>query len=296
VTFDGLPGNTNDSFALYNVPASMTSTDAFGASPITLGGSVLTNSGDFFFTGSDIMNFLPGTNESKFVVSGNLTLGGTNNISAGAGFTNGIYTLMTYGGMLAGSLPVLGPSPPGYNLALDTGTAGQVKLIVTPTVPPAPTNFLATATNLLVNLRWNAVGSAASYNLKRGNVNNGPYPTTFSVGTTNYADAAVSNALTYYYVVTAVNAGGESTISAQVSAVPLPSKQPTNIVAQAVGNQLQLSWPQSHLGWRLQIQTNDVSTGISTNWATVANSTNVNNTNLVINPVNGSVFLRLVYP
>jgi hypothetical protein len=59
---------------------------------------------------------------------------------------------------------------------------------------------------------------------------------------------------------------------------------------------LQLSWPQSHLGWRLQIQTNDLTDGLGTNWVTVANSTNVNSANVPLNPANGSVFLRLVYP
>jgi hypothetical protein len=50
------------------------------------------------------------------------------------------------------------------------------------------------------------------------------------------------------------------------------------------------------LGWRLQIQTNSLSEGIGTNWATVPNSASVNSTNIVIHPANGSVFLRLVYP
>jgi hypothetical protein len=63
-----------------------------------------------------------------------------------------------------------------------------------------------------------------------------------------------------------------------------------------VGGQLQLSWPQDHLGWRLQIQTNDLSGGLSTNWLTVPNSTNVMATVIDTSPTNGSVFLRLVYP
>ena len=104
------------------------------------------------------------------------------------------------------------------------------------------------------------------------------------------------NKVNYYYVVTAAGSGGESTNSAQVSVVPLPSSQPTNILMQVAGNQLQLAWPQSHLGWRLQIQTNNLNRGISTNWATVGNSTNVNATNVMVSPSNGAVFLRLVYP
>jgi hypothetical protein len=96
--------------------------------------------------------------------------------------------------------------------------------------------------------------------------------------------------------VSAVGAGGESSNSLQATAAPLPSNQPTNIVMQSGGGQLQISWPQDHLGWRLQIQTNNLSQGIWTNWATVPNSTNVMQANIVINPTNGAVFLRLVYP
>ena len=168
---------------------------------------------------------------------------------------------------------------------------------VTNQAPPAPANLLAQATNLLINLQWNSVSGATNYNLKRGTTNGGPYPAIFSALTaTNYADANVTNAVNYFYVVTAVGAGGESSNSLQASAAPLPSNQPTNIVAQTGGGQLQLSWPQDHLGWRLQIQTNDLASGLGTNWFTVPNSTNVMQTNLVINPANGSVFLRLVYP
>jgi hypothetical protein len=144
-------------------------------------------------------------------------------------------------------------------------------------------------------LKWNAV-SGATYNLKRGTANNGPYPTVYSgLTATNYPDAAVTNAVTYYYVVTAVS-GGESTNSLQASATCLPSSVATNILWQVSSGQLQLSWPQDHLGWRLQIQTNDLSKGLGTNWVTVPNSTNVYQTNVTVNATNGSVFLRMVYP
>lgn len=161
----------------------------------------------------------------------------------------------------------------------------------------APTSLTASATNLQVMLGWNAAVGATSYNLKRGTVNGGPYPSAFSgLIATNYTDVNVANRTTYYYVVTAVGAGGESVNSLQASAMPLPSNQPTNLVAQFYGNQLQLSWPQDHIGWRLEMQTNDLNHGLSKNWATVPNSTNVMSTNILINPAYGAVFLRLVYP
>jgi autotransporter-associated beta strand protein len=71
---------------------------------------------------------------------------------------------------------------------------------------------------------------------------------------------------------------------------------PTNITAVVVGNQYQLSWPASHTGWSLQAQTNNLSTGLSGNWVTVPGSASVNQINVPINPANGSVFFRLIYP
>jgi len=197
-------------------------------------------------------------------------------------------------GTESGTLPVLGASPANYNCSLFLGSAAPFLMLNVALLPP--TNLVAKATNLLINLKWNAVAGATSYNLKRGTVS-GTYPTVFSgLTATNYADANVTNTGNYFYVVTAVGAGGESTNSLQANAVPLPSGQPTNIVSQIVGNQLQLSWPPDHLGWRLQIQTNNLSQGLSTNWATVPNSTNASSASVGISPTNGSVFLRLVYP
>lgn len=71
-----------------------------------------------------------GATSDRIAVSGNLTLSGTLNVSAVAGFGAGTYTLCTYSGTLAGSGLALGSMPPGYVYMLDTATAGQVKLVV----------------------------------------------------------------------------------------------------------------------------------------------------------------------
>ena len=235
------------------------------------------------------------------------TLAITNYVYAGVS-TNGAL-LAQFGGVASGSTFLTNSFDAlaiGWRAIASTATAIDINKIavnstLTVTVtnqiqaPVAPANLVAQATNLLINLAWNSVSGATNYNLKRGIVS-GNYPMVVSSTATNYADANVTNAVTYFYVVSAMGAGGESTNSLPASAVPLPSKQPTNLVMQIASGRLQLSWPQDHLGWRLQIQTNDLSAGLSTNWATVPNSTNVMATNIVVNPTNGSVFLRLVYP
>jgi hypothetical protein len=297
-----LYGVTTNSYvnklAFYNCPATVSYTNTLGAGPLTLADSLLTISNNFALFPTTVLNYVLDSNTNQVAVVGNLAMGGTINATNGPGFVAGTNTLLTYTGTLSGSLPTLGSTPGGpYTCSLDTSIAGQVNLVVTLPAPPAPTNFTATGTNLLINLKWNAVSGATSYNLKRGTANSGPYPTIFSVPptATNYPDAAVTNAVTYYYVVTAVS-GGESTNSLQASATCLPSSVATNILWQVSSGQLQLSWPQDHLGWRLQIQTNDLSKGLGTNWVTVPNSTNVYQTNVTVNATNGSVFLRMVYP
>ena len=78
---------------------------------------------------------------------------------------------------------------------------------------------------------------------------------------------------------------------------PIISLTPANLFFQITGgNQMQLSWPQDHLGWRLEIQTNSLNAGLGANWFTVPNSTNVDQISIPMNSTNGSVFLRLIYP
>jgi hypothetical protein len=57
---------------------------------------------------------------------------------------------------------------------------------------------------------------------------------------------------------------------------------------------MQLSWPMDHLGWRLEMQTNSLSS--ATGWVTVPGSTATNQVSVPINPVNGNAFFRLAYP
>ena len=268
---DGLTTNgVGNALAFYNAPASLKNTNAINGAPLTLSGSTLTVSNNLTLLPTTLLNFTVGTTASRLAVRGNLGLGGTNNIAAGPGFTNGTYTLMTYTGSLSGPLPTLDHASAGYLCALDTNTAGQVQLVANLPAPAAPTNLQATATNLQINLKWNSVAGATSYSLKRGTTSGGPYPSVFGgLTTTNYADADVTNGVAYFYVVSALGTGGESSNSLQVAAAPLPSNQPTNLIMQAGGNQLQLSWPQDHLGWRLEIQTNSVGEGLGTNWVTV---------------------------
>jgi autotransporter-associated beta strand protein len=71
---------------------------------------------------------------------------------------------------------------------------------------------------------------------------------------------------------------------------------PTNITFAVSGSSLSLSWPEDHLGWVLQQQTNALSTGVSTNWVDVPGSASITSTNITINPALPTAFYRLRQP
>jgi len=85
-----------------------------------------------------------------------------------------------------------------------------------------PTNLTATAGDSQVTLSWTAVDGVTSYTVKRSTTSGGTYTTIASdVTDTSYVDTSVTNGITYYYVVVAVTADGESNNSNEASATPV---------------------------------------------------------------------------
>jgi hypothetical protein len=87
------------------------------------------------------------------------------------------------------------------------------------------------------------------------------------------------------------------------AATPTPGSQRQEIAtsapqlgAQVTATQLQLTWPPTHTGWRLETQTNSLATGLGTNWVSVSNSTETNQVTMPLNATSGAVFFRLMRP
>lgn len=103
---------------------------------------------------------------------------------------------------------------PAYS-AIQTALGGTAQ------PPPVPTGLSVTPGNAQVQLSWNAAAGATSYNVKRSTTSGGPYTTVTSVAGTSFTNTGLTNGTTYFYVVSAVNANGESANSTQVSATPV---------------------------------------------------------------------------
>ena len=116
-----------------------------------------------------------------------------------------------------------------------------------PSPPAAPSNVTATPGDNTVTVSWDNVAGAASYNIYYGTSAgvtkaNG---TKLSSATSPRAVAGLANGTTYYFVVTAVNADGESAVSAEISATPAaapPPAAPTGVTATAGNGQVTVSW------------------------------------------------------
>jgi fibronectin type 3 domain-containing protein len=88
--------------------------------------------------------------------------------------------------------------------------------------PPAPTGLTATPSyQYQIDLTWDAVSGADSYNVKRATTSGGPNIIAANGTGTSYRDSGLDASTTYYYVVTALNSAGESANSNEASAMSL---------------------------------------------------------------------------
>jgi polygalacturonase len=155
-TLDGLTTNgLINGLSLFSSQASLKNTNVFDGGPLALSASTLTVSNNLNLDSTDQLNFTLGTSAATIVVRSNLLLSGTINLTAGSGFTNGLYTLFTYGNGLNWASPGLGVTPGGnYSYSFDTNAPGQVKLSVQPSVSLTPVSMSVSASGGQLNLSW----------------------------------------------------------------------------------------------------------------------------------------------
>ena len=147
-----------------------------------------------------------------------------------------------------------------YFVVTATNSTGEsalsTEISATPLLPApaAPTGLSATGGPAQVALTWTAVSNATSYNLY--------YSTTTGVTTANgtkvtgissaaYTVTGLTSGTPYYFIVTAVNAGGESLASAQATATPTggagvsltPGTSASTTVAFSSANSLTFQFP-----------------------------------------------------
>ncbi len=93
-------------------------------------------------------------------------------------------------------------------------------------LPAAPAGLVATTGNGQVSLSWSPAANAAAYNIYYATSPGVTIATATKVPTitaTSTIVTGLTNDVTYYFAITAVNSSGESPLSGQVSSVPSPS-------------------------------------------------------------------------
>jgi hypothetical protein len=155
-------------------------------------------------------------------------------------------------------------------------------LPVTP-VASAPAGLVGVVNSSQINLSWQATPGAMSYNLKRATTSVGPYALIAAnvTGATNFTDVFVSAGQTYFYVISAVNAGGESSNSAPVAVVfplILSSGAPVTASSFQSGNEpfdgndddsatrWAASGPTMPQWWQVDLGTNRAITAVAIDW------------------------------
>jgi len=232
------------------------------------------------------------------VGSGTLYLNGTSTYTGPTTVSNGV---LAGTGTIASPLTVTagGTLSPGATIGKFT-VNNTVTLAGTTLMELNRTNTPATNDMLVVSGTLTGGGVLIVTNVGP-DLYNGSKFTLFNKAATGFSSVVLptsnpANTSTYVWNNTLGTDGSITLVSGGSTYV---NPNPTNIVTTATNGVLTLTWPADHTGWRLQVQTNPLTIGITTNnsnWYTVPNSTNVNTESFNIDPAQGTIFYRLIYP
>ena len=113
-----------------------------------------------------------------------------------------------------------GSSSASGSVTAAVGAVTKSASVTVSAAPPAPTGLAASAQRGRIVLAWNGSGTSVTYNVYRGTSPGGESATPYATGVTgtSFNDSSVTSRTTYYYRVTAVASGGESTPSNEAHA------------------------------------------------------------------------------
>lgn len=166
-----------------------------------------------------------------------------------------------------------GPAGQSYNA---TGLySGEVSFYFgpLPSRPAVPLGLAANPGNGRVLLNWDAVAGATGYNLMSSTNSGGSYSRiAFGLSGTAFTNSALSNGTTYYYVVSALNANGESQTSAEVSAKPAAPGRPVFSSILLQGTNLMVTGSNGGAGMSYLLLTSTNLTQPLASWTALTNS------------------------
>jgi autotransporter-associated beta strand protein len=108
----------------------------------------------------------------------------------------------------------------GVNIDGESTNSAEVNATPQAVPPTVPIGVTATGQYLQARVSWTASFGSTSYNVKVSTVNGGPYTTFTNTTSTTVYDPGLTAGTPYYFVVSALNAIGESADSSQATATP----------------------------------------------------------------------------
>jgi fibronectin type 3 domain-containing protein len=130
----------------------------------------------------------------------------------------------------------------------ESAVSSEVSATPVPPIPAKPSGIVVSGGDTVATVSWAAVTGATSYNIYYGTIAGVTTATgTRITGATNpKAVSGLTNNTPYYFVVTAVNAGGESGISSEKPVTPAAAPQapgnPTGVAVSGGVGQATVSW------------------------------------------------------